>query len=381
MSLKKRCECSVKARGSAAFGAFFERQFLLRLCGRDRAVADLVRPHAMSGSARLFPHRDWRLGWGIYVPEGGLADRALPARSGRSIARQARRSSRYRHPKRSCDCSRSTVPATVRWGRTVGLCPPDQAQLSLLTPASVRTRSSSLANSLGETRIDDVAVIEDIGTVGDCDAAAHVLFDEQNGNPLLARRDHDPEDFFHDQRRQALATAHRAAAAFGLRRSARAIASISCSPPDKLPTLIGLALGEPREKLVDAGNVPGPRPVDRHFQIFFDRQARKNTPAFGNIADAEPRDAIRRPSGRDVSKDAHCALPRWRQSDQAAHGRRLAGTIASEKRDDLAFAALRGSRLGECGSCRNRCGGLPPRALLLMPLQFRDRRPARPRWR
>ena len=56
----------------------------------------------------------------------------------------------------------------------------------------------------GGARIDDAAVIEHIGAVGDRDCGAHILLDQEDRNALLARRHDDPKHLLHDQRRQAL---------------------------------------------------------------------------------------------------------------------------------------------------------------------------------
>jgi len=80
-----------------------------------------------------------------------------------------------------------------------------------------------------------------------------------------------------------------------------------------------------------------PRPVGRHLQVFLDRQVAEDAPAFGNIADAERGDGVGRPVGRRLAEDAHHALARVGKSYEAAQRRRLAGSIATEERDEFAL--------------------------------------------
>ena len=84
--------------------------------------------------------------------------------------------------------------------------------------------------------------------------------------------------------------------------------------------------------------VHGPLPIERHLQILFDTKVGKYPSPLGHIADAERRDAIGRPIGCRMAENAHRAVARMRETHQAAQRRRLAGAIAAEQRDDLAFA-------------------------------------------
>ena len=86
--------------------------------------------------------------------------------------------------------------------------------------------------------------------------------------------------------------------------------------------------------------VPRARPRLRHLQVFQHRQAAENLAALRHVADAEPGDAVRRPARGVLAEDLDRALPRRRQADQAAHGRGLAGAVAAEHGDDLAFVHL-----------------------------------------
>src|SRR6185437_7662017 len=90
-------------------------------------------------------------------------------------------------------------------------------------------------------------------------------------------------------------------------------------------------------QFVDASNRPGAWTFERHFQVFFDREVRKNAAAFGNIADTQRGDAKRRPSGRGVAENAHHAVARVREAHEAAQRRALAGAVAAKQSDDLAL--------------------------------------------
>ena len=88
------------------------------------------------------------------------------------------------------------------------------------------------------------------------------------------------------------------------------------------------------------GIVHGPGSLDRHLEIFFDRQIRKDAAAFRNIADAEIGDPVRRPVRGGMAENAHRAVARMGQTDQAAQRRRFAGAVAAEQCDDLALPHL-----------------------------------------
>ena len=210
--------------------------------------------------------------------------------------------------------------------------------------------------------IDDLAVVEHIGVVGDLEAhAAHVLLDQQHGNSLARIVDDDAEDFADDQRRQALGWLVEQQAASGLSSSARAIASISCSPPESCRPRLDLRSREPREQLVDARDRPRPGALQRHLEIFLDASDWRRCAGLP----AHSRRRARR-CGTAASRWWHgrrcvtAPFARWRQAHEAAQRRGLAGAVAAEQRDDLRLRAPRGRRRAGYGSCRNRCGGLPP---------------------
>ena len=128
---------------------------------------------------------------------------------------------------------------------------------------------------------------------------------------------------------------------FGLSSSARAIASISCSPPESWRPLLDLRSREAREQLVDARDGPRARALERHLQVFFDGQVGEDAAALGHVADAERGDAVGRPVGRRHGRRcARVPSRARRQAHQAAQRRGLAGAVAAEQRDDLAFAHL-----------------------------------------
>ena len=155
--------------------------------------------------------------------------------------------------------------------------------------------------------------------------------------PCCARRGHDLEHLLHDQRRQTLA---RLVEQQQLRVQQQGAGDCQhlLLAAGQLPALVGLALREAREQLVDAGNRPWPGHFQRNFKIFLDRQVGEDTPAFRHVADAERGDAVRLPVGGGMAEDAHRALARMGQAHQAAQRRGLAGAVAAQQRDDLAFA-------------------------------------------
>src|SRR5579883_2823374 len=187
--------------------------------------------------------------------------------------------------------------------------------------------------------IDHLAVVEHIGAVGNLDRGAHVLFDQQHRDAFLTGGDDHLEDFLHDQRRQALRrlVEHQQ---LGIEQERARDREHFLLTARELAALVGFALRQPRKELVDARNGPRPRSVDRYHEIFLDRQVCENPASFRHIADADAGEAEGRPVGRGVAEDAHRALARMGQANEAAERRRLAGAVAAEKRDDLALAHL-----------------------------------------
>ena len=65
------------------------------------------------------------------------------------------------------------------------------SHFSALAPASSRTRCSSRAERARVALIDDPAVVQHIGAVGDLDRGAHVLLDQQHRDAFPPRRGDD----------------------------------------------------------------------------------------------------------------------------------------------------------------------------------------------
>ena len=122
--------------------------------------------------------------------------------------------------------------------------------------------------------------------------------------------------------------------------SARAIASICCSPPESVPPRWcrrSLRRGNSvktrsrsASKCVVAGD-------DRaHLQVFQHRHAREDAAALRRLRDAQPRDLVGR-QARDVVPVEHDrALARARIAEDRHHQGRLAGAVGADQRDDLA---------------------------------------------
>src|SRR5262249_2834702 len=117
-----------------------------------------------------------------------------------------------------------------------------------------------LAELGGGARIDDLAVVEHIGAVGDLDGRAHVLLDQQYRDALAARRGDDAEHFLHDQRRKTLA---RLVEQQDLRIEQQRAGDRQhlLLAAGELAALVRLALREAREELVDARDRPRAGPL------------------------------------------------------------------------------------------------------------------------
>ena len=128
---------------------------------------------------------------------------------------------------------------------------------SALAPASARTRASSAASSCAGAGIDDDAVVEHIGVVGDFEAHARILLDQQHRNALGLRICcDDAEHLAHDQRRQPLRRLVENQE-LGIEQQRAGDRQHFLLAAGKLTAAIELALGEAREQLVDA--LDGPR--------------------------------------------------------------------------------------------------------------------------
>src|SRR5260221_7609662 len=104
--------------------------------------------------------------------------------------------------------------------------------------------------------MDDLAVIEHIDVIGDLQAHAHVLLDEENRDALVAHPRDDAEDLADDERRQALRRLVEDEQ-LGVEQQGAADRQHLLLAARELAATIAAALGEAREKPVDAR--PGPR--------------------------------------------------------------------------------------------------------------------------
>ena len=138
--------------------------------------------------------------------------------------------------------------------------------------------------------------------VGDLQAHAHVLLDQQHRHAFVAHSRDDAEHLATISGARPCDGSSRIRSR-GLSSSARAIASISCSPPESWRPRFCRRSARRGKQLEDALDGPGPGPLERHSQIFLDRQIGEDAPSFGHIADAERRDAEGRPARRVLAED------------------------------------------------------------------------------
>ena len=122
---------------------------------------------------------------------------------------------------------------------------------------------------------------------------------------------------------------------------ARPIASICCSPPDRVPASWLLALLEHREQLEDALHhrlVAALALVGAHLEVLDHAHDREHPPALGHVADAERRRS-RGPGRRRAACPSKRTPPdrRAQQPGDRAQRRGLAGAVRAEQRDDLAL--------------------------------------------
>ena len=117
---------------------------------------------------------------------------------------------------------------------------------------------------------------------------------------------------------------------FGLRTSARATASICCSPPESWLPRLALALREAREHLVDALRRPRPRPRHRG-QVLVDAERLEDVPLLRHPADAGGGALVRRQRGDVAAGERDRPAVAARHADQRVEQRRLAGAVAAEQ--------------------------------------------------
>src|SRR6202030_2730516 len=113
--------------------------------------------------------------------------------------------------------------------------------------------------------------------------------------------------------------------------SARAIASICCSPPESCAPLLPARW----EQLEQAVNGPDPcRPALADADVLDDVEVGEDLPALGHIGDPGPGNTVRGPP-RDLDPfKEHMPARRRNQPHHCADGRRLANPVAAEHGSD-----------------------------------------------
>src|SRR5712671_4098060 len=135
----------------------------------------------------------------------------------------------------------------------------------------------------GRSRIDDDAVIQHIGVVGDLQAHSRVLFDQEDRNALGFHLLDDAKHFAHDQRRQSLRrlVEYQQPRVQQQRASDRQHLLFAAG---KLPAAIEFALLEAGKQLVDPLDRPWTATLERNFQVLLDAEIGEDTPALRHIA-------------------------------------------------------------------------------------------------
>ena len=180
--------------------------------------------------------------------------------------------------------------------------------------------------------------------------------------PASASRAAGRQQVLHDDRRQALerlVEQH----SLGSRISARAIASICCSPPDRSVPRLVAALLEPREHLVDALERPalGRGQAGQH-QVLLDVEAAEDAAVLVDQLHAGPGDRVALLAGDVLAVEHDLAGARRHHAHQALERRALAGAVAAEQRHHLVALDAAARRRTGCANRRSRSSGPRPRA-------------------
>ena len=180
--------------------------------------------------------------------------------------------------------------------------------------------------------------------------------------PSLRGGDDHLEHFLHDQRRQPLRRLVQQQQLRVQQQRARDRQHLLLAA-GKLPALVALAFGQARKQLVDALDGPRAGALDRHLEVFVDRQVGEDAPPFRHEADAQRGDAVRRRMRGLGAEDADAAFARRRQADRCcAASSILPAPLRPEQRHQFARLDRQARRRSGCGSCRRRCGCRPLRA-------------------
>ena len=126
--------------------------------------------------------------------------------------------------------------------------------------------------------------------------------------------------------------------------SARAIASICCSPPESVPPRWprrcfrrGNSVSTRSRSDVNSDGLGG---GGAHLQILQHRHAREDAAAFRRLRELEPRDLVGRHAGDVAAGEFNRALAGARIAADRHHQRGFAGAVGADQRDDLALVDL-----------------------------------------
>ncbi len=183
--------------------------------------------------------------------------------------------------------------------------------------------------------MDDVAIVDDVDALRQRERRGEVLLHQHDGLAGLGQIAAGLHQVAHDHRRQP-SNGSSSRMIFGSRTSARAIASICCSPPDRsVPRLPRRSL-QPREHLVDAVERPalrGGQPGDH--EVLLDAQAAEDAALLMDQLHAGLCDLVALLAGDIDAVEHHRAAARRHHAHQALQRRALAGAVAAEQRHHL----------------------------------------------
>ena len=214
----------------------------------------------------------------------------------------------------------------------------------ILTQSSIprrwRRRASGPAlrrrRARGGAGIDDDAVIQHIGVVGDLQTHPRVLFHQQHRHALGLHLLHDAKHLAHDQRRQALRWLVENQE-FRIEQQGAGDRQHLLFAAGQLPAAIVLAFLEAGKQLIDPRDGPRSAAFERNLEIFLDAEIGEDAPALRHETDACRGDPEGRPARGVLSEYRDLAFARRGQAHQAAQRRAFAGAVASQQGGDLAF--------------------------------------------
>ena len=209
--------------------------------------------------------------------------------------------------------------------------------------ASRRCLSAEFGLELGGgARVDDAAVVDDVGAVGKPERHRRVLLDEQEGDPLVAHLLDHRHDVLDDPRGEPLGRL--------VHEDQTGVHEERAGDRDQLGLPAREMLADPvpepaedREALVDPLERPRPlglagrkRPVEGHFQVPLHGQGREDAAVVRDPGDAAARDEVGR-HARDVRPvENDPASPDGDQAEDALDRGRLPAPVPAEEADRLA---------------------------------------------